>query len=149
MSAKLLQFCLILCDPMDCSPPSSSVHGIIQARILEWIARRPPGDLSDPGIKPESPSLAGGFFTTILAFVGNACSVWATLGLLLLTACVLSQSTLLRLQFALQANCLRWALGYVFFPGLSHSGSGSWVLHKGTDSVGPAFGALPRSERLR
>ena len=29
---------LILCDPMDCSPPGSSVHGIIQARILEWIA---------------------------------------------------------------------------------------------------------------
>ena len=34
-------------------------------------------------------------------------------------------------------------------PGLNHSGSGSWVLHKGTDSVGPAFCALPRSEQLR
>ena len=32
------QSCLILCDPMDCSPPGSSVHGISQARILEWIA---------------------------------------------------------------------------------------------------------------
>ena len=30
--------CLILCDPMDCSPPGSSVHGILQARILEWVA---------------------------------------------------------------------------------------------------------------
>ena len=30
--------CLTLCDPMDCSPPSSSVHGILQARILEWVA---------------------------------------------------------------------------------------------------------------
>ena len=30
--------CLILCDPMDCSPPGSSVHGILQARILDWIA---------------------------------------------------------------------------------------------------------------
>ena len=28
----------ILCDPVDCSPPSSSVHGILQARILEWVA---------------------------------------------------------------------------------------------------------------
>ena len=45
-------------------------------------------------------------------------------------------------------NCLRWALGYVDFPGLSRSGSGSQVLHKGTDSVGPAFCALPRSEQL-
>ena len=35
---KLLQSCLTLCDPMDCSPPGSSVHGILQARILEWFA---------------------------------------------------------------------------------------------------------------
>ena len=64
-------------------------------------------------------------------------------------ACVLSQSTLLRLWVALERNCLKWALGCVYFPGLSHSGSGSRVLHKGTDSVGPAFCALPRSEQLR
>ena len=36
--AKSLQLCLTLCDPMDCSPPSSSVHGIFQARILELVA---------------------------------------------------------------------------------------------------------------
>ena len=32
------QSCPTLCDPMDCSPPGSSVHGILQARILEWVA---------------------------------------------------------------------------------------------------------------
>ena len=32
------QLCLILYDPMDCSPPGSSVHGIFQVRILEWVA---------------------------------------------------------------------------------------------------------------
>ena len=32
------QLCLTLCDPMECSPPGSSVHGILQARILEWVA---------------------------------------------------------------------------------------------------------------
>ena len=32
------QFCLTLCNPKDCSPPGSSVHGILQARILEWVA---------------------------------------------------------------------------------------------------------------
>ena len=32
------QSCLTLCDPMDCSPPGSSVHEILQARILEWFA---------------------------------------------------------------------------------------------------------------
>ena len=36
--AKLLQSCPALCDPVDCSPPGSSVHGILQARILEWVA---------------------------------------------------------------------------------------------------------------
>ena len=36
--AKLLQSCSTLCDPVDCSPPVSSVHGILQARILEWGA---------------------------------------------------------------------------------------------------------------
>ena len=38
LCAKSLHLCLTLCDPMDCSPPGSSVHGILQARILEWIA---------------------------------------------------------------------------------------------------------------
>ena len=38
MRGKSLQSCLTLCDPMDCSPPGPSVHGILQARILEWVA---------------------------------------------------------------------------------------------------------------
>ena len=49
------------------TPPGSSVHGILQARILQWVAIPPPGVLADPGIKPmspESPELAGEFFTT-------------------------------------------------------------------------------------
>ena len=37
-AAALLQSCPTLCDPMDCSPPGSSVPGILQARILEWVA---------------------------------------------------------------------------------------------------------------
>ena len=37
MRAKLLQSCLTLCNPVDCSPPGSSVHGILQARILRWV----------------------------------------------------------------------------------------------------------------
>ena len=53
-----------LCDPIDCSPPGSSAHGISQARILEWVAFPSPGDLPNPGIGPASSALAGGFFTT-------------------------------------------------------------------------------------
>ena len=37
-AANSLQSCLILCNPMDCSLPGSSVHGIFQARVLEWVA---------------------------------------------------------------------------------------------------------------
>ena len=36
--SEVSQSCLTLCDPVDCSPPGSSVHGILQARILEWVA---------------------------------------------------------------------------------------------------------------
>ena len=38
MRAKSLQLCPALCNPINCSPPGSSVHGILQARILEWVA---------------------------------------------------------------------------------------------------------------
>ena len=38
MKVLVAQLCLILCDPRDCSPPGSSVHEILQARILEWVA---------------------------------------------------------------------------------------------------------------
>ena len=67
MHAKLLQFCLTLCDPMDCSLPGSSLHRILQVRILEWVSMLPPRDLTHPGIDPvslTSPVLAGRFFTT-------------------------------------------------------------------------------------
>ena len=64
--ALVTQWCLTLCDPLDCSPPGSSVHGILQARILEWVAiSLLQGDLPDPGIEPVSPALAGGFFTSV------------------------------------------------------------------------------------
>ena len=41
---------------MDCSPPGSSVHGILQGRILEWVAFPLPEDLPDPGMESESPA---------------------------------------------------------------------------------------------
>ena len=66
--AKSLQSRLTLYDPMDCSPPpGSSVHGILQARILEWVAMPSSRDLPDPGIKNmslTSCALAYRFFST-------------------------------------------------------------------------------------
>ena len=66
LCAKWLQSCLTLCNPMDCSPLGSSVHGILQARILEWVPCSPPEDLPNPGVESMSfmsPALAGRFFT--------------------------------------------------------------------------------------
>ena len=56
-----------LCNPMDSCPPGSSVHGIFQVSYWSQLLFPIPGDLPNPGIEPaspESPALAGGFFTT-------------------------------------------------------------------------------------
>ena len=53
----VVQSCPALSNPMDCSLPGSSVHGILQARILDWLAIPFSRDLPDPGIKPRSPAL--------------------------------------------------------------------------------------------
>ena len=54
---------MTLCNPMDHSPPGSSVHGIFQVRILEWVAIFFSRESSETGIEPISPALVGGFFT--------------------------------------------------------------------------------------
>ena len=51
------QSCLVLCHPGDCSPLAASVHGILQARILEWVAFPSLGNFPNSGIKPSSPAL--------------------------------------------------------------------------------------------
>ena len=60
-----------LCDPMDCSPPGSSVHEILQARILEWVAIPFSGDLHDPRIVPSSPALQAYSLLTELLIWGK------------------------------------------------------------------------------
>ena len=59
-----LSFCALslqsyptLCNPVDCSPLGSSVHGILQARILEWVAKPSPRGLSQPGVETEYAAL--------------------------------------------------------------------------------------------
>ena len=54
--SEVAQSCLTLCNPMDCSLSGSSVHGIFQARVLEWPFPSPE-DLPDPGVEPRSPTL--------------------------------------------------------------------------------------------
>ena len=69
MHAKSLQSCLTLCDPMDFSPPGSSVLGFSRQEYWSGMPCPPPGDLPNSGIETTSlmsPALAGGFFTTRL-----------------------------------------------------------------------------------
>ena len=67
LHAKSLQSCLAWCDPLECSLPGSSVHGILQARILEWIAMLFSRGSSWPRDWTQAPALQADFFT-----------VWAT-----------------------------------------------------------------------
>ena len=73
MKVSVAQSCPTLCDPMDCSPPGSSVHGILKARILEWVAIPFPGDIPNPGMEPGSPALQvdSTICTTMEAEVGS------------------------------------------------------------------------------
>ena len=61
------QLCLTLCNPMDCSPPGPSIHGILQTRILEWVAIPFSRGSSRPRDRTWVSHLAGTFFT-----------IWAT-----------------------------------------------------------------------
>ena len=71
MHAKLLQSCLTFCDPMGCSSPGSSVHGISRQQYWSGLAFLTPGDLPHPGIKPTSPALASVFFTRWAYHLGS------------------------------------------------------------------------------
>ena len=62
--------CPVLCCLLDCSPPNSSVHGILQARILKWVAIPSPGNLPKPGIPPASSALEAYPFP--LSFLGSS-----------------------------------------------------------------------------
>ena len=61
--SEVAQSCLTLCDPMDCSLPGSSVHGIFQARVLEWVAISFSRESSWPRDRTQVSSIAGRFFT--------------------------------------------------------------------------------------
>ena len=73
MCAKSLQSCLTICDSVDSSPPSSSVHGILQARILEWITM--PSSRGSSWLRRDQTHIScikGGFFTTVP--LGKTCT---------------------------------------------------------------------------
>ena len=66
--SEVTQSCPTLCDPMDCSPPGSSIHGILQARVLEWVAI----SFSRRSSRPRD-------WTRVSCIVGRCFTVWATI----------------------------------------------------------------------
>ena len=77
-SVKSLHLCPTLCNPMDCSLPGSSVHGIFQARILKWVSISSSRESSQDGreLNPHLlclPALVGRFFTTSITWEANIC----------------------------------------------------------------------------
>ena len=72
---------LTISDLTDCSLPGSSLHGILHARVLEWVAISSSRDLPDPGIEPmslRSPALAGRFFTASTIWETQTRHCWST-----------------------------------------------------------------------
>ena len=63
-SSEVSQSCPTLCDPADCSLPGSSIHGILQAGVLEWVTISSPGELPNPGIEPGSAALEADALTS-------------------------------------------------------------------------------------
>ena len=61
--SEVAQSCLTLCDLMDCSLPGSSIHGIFQARVLEWVAISFSKGLSQPRDHTRVSRIAGIHFT--------------------------------------------------------------------------------------
>ena len=74
VAAKSLQTCPALCDPMDCNPPGSSVHGILQAAVLEWVAISSFRVSSWPRDWTHVSCIAGGFLTPEPS--GRWCHIW-------------------------------------------------------------------------
>ena len=64
LKSEVAQSCPTLCDPMDCSPPGSSVRGILRQEYWSGLPFPSPGNLPDPGIEPRSPALQAGALTS-------------------------------------------------------------------------------------
>ena len=118
VQVTVAQPCPILCDPVDCSSPGSSVHGILQARILEWVAIPFSRGSSWPRDRTRVSCLAGCFFT-----------IWAT-GKSGLDLCLfLTQSHPWSLPALIQPYWTPWASFHLLFSPSWWSSASLFCLH--------------------
>ena len=127
---------------MDCSLPGSSVHGILQARILEWVACPPPGIYADPGIEPASLTLCadGDDVGDIDENASQLVSPYFLPGAMLNTAHTSAGSALTgplwQVLLWLRLSILRWRLFIsLAVPGLTCGVPGLWWQHVGSRSL--------------
>ena len=101
---------LTLCDPMNCSLPGSSVHGILQARILEWVAVPFSRGSSQAGTEPRSPTLQADFLLSEPPGIATAVAAAAKLLQSCLTLCdpIDSRPSGSPIPGILQARTLEW-----------------------------------------
>ena len=99
------QLCQSLCDSLDCSPPGSSVHGILQARILEWVAIPFSKRSSWPRGGTQVSRNAGSFFTI---WVTREAHMWIYIYLFICLSVCLSTYLCLCLSFCLSIHICIW-----------------------------------------
>ena len=124
MCAKSIHLCPTLCDPIDCSPPASSIHGILQSRTLEWVAA--PSSRGSSLSRNQTqvsmlPALASRFFTTEPLEAARKPSNSVTVP----KKCKLKQTKLARIFFFLRRLYpmlvrRKWQPTPVFLTGESH-----------------------------
>ena len=114
---------------MDRSPPDSSIHGIPQARILEWVLGPPQGDLPTQGLSPHllwSPALAVGFFTTSATW--EALCLSSLLLLIIISPnCTLTLSTFVSKQSKQADVPLKYLCTWKISLPYSYSGKHVWL----------------------
>ena len=121
MCAQYFPSCLTLCSPMSCSPSGSSVHGILQARMLEWVAMPSSRGSSQTRELTWISCIAGGFFTPELpGKPGNFTGITSNLEsdvrrIVLVAICSLLTHGWRRLYNSSRLSFLRWC--FVVFPG--------------------------------
>ena len=111
------QWCQTLCDPLDCSPPGSSVHGILQARIMEWVAMPSSRGSSQPRVSciagrflTEPPGNPPPYFFSIRIYLLISCIIsWIFLNVFCLSYPLEETFCLLGRNFALSGPCSQYS----------------------------------------
>ena len=112
---SVTHLCLTLCDPMDCSPPGSSVHGIFQERVLEWVAISSSRVSSRPRDRTQVSHNSGRRFTVRTSLVAQTVKCLPTMREARVQS--LSREDLLEKEMVTHSSILAWKIPWTEKPG--------------------------------